>query len=184
MRRKFSKMFWVIVLIAFFDISRGSDQQNQGTDGIDSAVIINGIEVADRSDHAYMASMICLNLGRCGATLIAADMILSAAHCITIRSSGTLEKAPSCTIYLGGLVYYDGDVVRTVNSNRMMHHEDYTGLSPFKNDLSLLRIDAVSVTSQVAPIPLPQSGANFQGATVKIVGWGITETGINNCEDD
>lgn len=112
-----------------------------------------------------------LNGAGCSGTLIAPDVVLTAAHCVVSPSS--------MSVHFGNSEPFDAS--RGVIEARV--HPDWTGdtTDDLSNDIALLRLDSPAPPQAQIVAPLPSS----QGLTLtdidvtdlEFVGYGVTETG-------
>jgi len=130
--------------------------------------IINGAPVTDPNKYIYIA-----NVGTCSATLVAPNVLLSAAHCwsptfVTLNkpSGDTNNRRQSRTLR---------DSIRVVDEIR---HPNYVKVGTIYNeyDFKLIRIMGYSLNS---PVELDDgdSGYTDTGTKLTVMGWGITEEG-------
>lgn len=135
------------------------------------AEIIGG-STAQTRDFPFMAFVLAGN-NLCGGTLIDADSVLTAAHCVT-DANGNVRGAAAFTLYIG-----KANINKTKKGNRyhvtsVFRHPDYDA-ETFQNDVAVLKLNR-AVTS-VSPIALVGSGSDqFQGTGqgVVVAGWGTT----------
>ncbi|KAJ2753225.1 hypothetical protein IWQ56_006635 [Coemansia nantahalensis] len=108
---------------------------------------------------------------RCGGTLIADDLVVTAAHCIVEPQMATpflLEKVNVC--------YGDSNVsgqTCTVALNTTVHPR-YNPLV-LTNDIALIRIAPVEITSTTAPAAV-YTGKLPENTTLTTMGWGKTDS--------
>merc|ERR1712204_4018 len=122
---------------------------------------INGKEVTDPYKYDYIA-----NIGTCGATLVAPNVLLSAAHCGT-PTSVTMNK-----------LKVDSGSRQTRESFRVIDVEDHP---PFYEnglymdyDFKLIRINGYSSNT---PVLLGDGSYESEGTELTVMGWGITDGG-------
>uniref|UniRef100_A0A4W3JUS3 Transmembrane serine protease 3b n=1 Tax=Callorhinchus milii TaxID=7868 RepID=A0A4W3JUS3_CALMI len=103
----------------------------------------------------------------CGGSIIAAQWIVTAAHCLL-----TLWR-----VYVGIVEQPETDMLsRAVE--KIIHHKKYRGRT-FDYDIALIKLDIqLTFDDQVQPICLPNSEQEFvEGKTCWISGWGTTNEG-------
>lgn len=80
------------------------------------------------------------------------------------------------TVYLGATVRTSAEVTATVSSSDIIIHSGWNS-NNLKNDISLIKIPAVSYSSRIAAVALPavaSSYSTYAGDTAIASGWGRT----------
>lgn len=112
-----------------------------------AGAIVNGRE-SELGDWPWQVALLGDGSQRCGGVIVAADLVITAAHC------AEESDAPSLTVVAGTVdLRRDGGQERDVVSVEV--HEDYDPETA-QNDLALLRLDEpFAVDDTVAPVALP-----------------------------
>ncbi|XP_071550947.1 CLIP domain-containing serine protease B4-like [Panulirus ornatus] len=120
--------------------------------------------------------------GSCGGSIINEKWILTAAHCVSRKSGGSVIAVKKITVMVGahlksvkqdpyGAYKVSGDIPPFVHSNYRFP----------SNDIALVRLSSsLTFTHTVGPVCLPPrswASDDFIGADIIISGWGITESG-------
>ena len=121
--------------------------------------IVGGIS-ANGADYPYH-----VNLLGCGATLIAPDVILTAAHCRSLYPR---------LAFIGGTTYTGGER-RVVDLWSATPHPNYRSFSS-KNDLMLYKL--TSPVTNIEPVQLNEDPTNPSGSeALTVMGFGTTSEG-------
>lgn len=130
--------------------------------------IIDG-EDASIEDYPYMAGILNLGISSCGGSIITSRNVLTAAHCILIRS------APTISIFVGSS-RRRGQEGATHRALRLFIHPDYVyTVDPLslQADIAIIRtLTQIQFGALVQPIAL---GTEFvpTGSRVLLTGWGL-----------
>ncbi|XP_013142043.1 PREDICTED: serine protease gd-like, partial [Papilio polytes] len=119
----------------------------------------------------------------CGGTLVTHLHVITAAHCVTRKSSNRVVNKNTLTIYLGKhnlRTSVRGVKIRLVED--IIVHPEYNS-SSYSHDLSIIQmIESVPYTDYVRPAcmwPDDQTQLNSViGKKGSVVGWGFDETGV------
>ncbi|XP_070584131.1 transmembrane protease serine 9-like [Erythrolamprus reginae] len=106
----------------------------------------------------------------CGATLIAPQWLVSAAHCFPKGN-----EIPSYEVSLGSFQLKNpSSEIQVRLIEEVIKHPDFNEDEGSRGDIALVKLKtAVQYSRTVRPICLPDSSANFpQGLTCTVTGWG------------
>jgi len=132
--------------------------------------ITNGQNAAPNQFPYQVGLTIQTSMGSswCGGSLISNEWVLTAAHCT--------DKASSVSVYLGSNQRTSPAVVRTVSKSAIIIHANWSP-TLIRNDISLIKIPAVTFTSAIQKVTLPKMSSSygtFEGQKVIASGWGKT----------
>jgi secreted trypsin-like serine protease len=141
--------------------------------------IINGSVVPGKEKFPFQVALVNKSDGSqfCGGSLIAPHWVLTAAHCFYDKSTQTtFAAAIRVRIGVTDLTTQEGE---TLDVSQLINHPDY--LKPagnFNNDIALLKLSSNSTQGTVIlPAQASETNLNAAGTTVRVIGWGRTETG-------
>lgn len=130
----------------------------------DGGKIVNGFDL-DIEDAPYQVSIQTrYGFHFCGGSLIAPDIVLTAAHCV---DDG--PKPSSVYIRLGSSDRASGGT--RIQASNIIFHENYVQ-RPIRNDVALIRLSkSVELSDNIQTIELADSDP-APGTTVLVSGWG------------
>nr|CAD7423873.1 unnamed protein product [Timema monikensis] len=132
---------------------------------IDGRII--GGEDAAIIDFPYQLSLGYFGSHSCGASIISADWLLTAAHCVYRRSASILAvRAGSSIRNSGGTLHY---------FEKVIIHQDYDD-DYLANDIAVIKVNtSFEFGPSVQPVALPiQNETLTPGTLVVVTGWGST----------
>lgn len=135
---------------------------------------IMGGEPAPGGAYPFMASISVRNSNPrdghfCGGSFIAADWVLTAAHCVRP------EQAQNIQVYGGSNELSGGGRIYPVQ--RIIVHEGYDTITQ-ENDVALLQLtQRAAAVATVRPLPADDAQLAAGGRTATAIGWGYTAEG-------
>jgi len=134
---------------------------------------IMGGEAAPPTAYPFMASISVRNSNPrdghfCGGSFIAADWVLTAAHCVKP------EQAQNIQVYGGSNQLAGGG--RIYGVSRIIVHEGYDTISQ-ENDVALLQLTQRAAVATVRPLPADDAQLAQGGRNATAIGWGYTAEG-------
>jgi hypothetical protein len=116
----------------------------------------------------------------CGGSLVAAQWVLSAAHCFVDENTNAITPASEIGVALGrtNWTLNDGQFLMV---NQLILHPDYLASNKVSGDLALLKLaQAAALNADVQVIPMATTADAAQtapGVTAWVTGWGNTTFG-------
>jgi len=143
--------------------------------------IIAGSQVTENNqdtNYPWITSLYIQGEASCGASLIASQWVLTAAHCDTDEGSGAVLSASDFSV-----VVNDYDLANNRDGESRAVSEVYVaaGYDTFTldNDIALLKLTSAVTTKPISLI----SSSNFnnlnENSTLTVMGWGNTSTNDN-----
>jgi secreted trypsin-like serine protease len=134
---------------------------------------IMGGEAAPVGAYPFMASISVRNSNPrdghfCGGSFIAADWVLTAAHCVRPEQAGNIQ------VYGGSNQLSGGGRIYAVD--RIIVHEGYDTISQ-ENDVALLRLTQRANVATVRPLPAEDAQLAEGGRSATAIGWGYMAEG-------
>ena len=181
-------MFCLSVAQADAEREMGNEQLESGQSQIR---IIGGVH-AKSGEFPFMTALVFKGYkparGQfCGGSLIAPNVVLTAAHCVSdfVSRPGKPARYPVSRIqaYVGAFDLNRSpgiavDIKEIYMDNRYGDYEDKNGIAWLKYDFALLRL-AKSITS-IPPLRIASATPSASGTVFKVIGFGLTAGGNNN----
>jgi hypothetical protein len=156
----------------FFQFFTGIRRQNTKITGGTDATI---------ADFPWQVFLITGNY-RCGASIIAPDWVVTAAHC-TQNDNGTNIPASQMSIVVGAENPSSSTQGKKYLISEAIAHENFNN-STLENDIAVLKVNGVINYPNALPIKLVSPSDLADGATVPgvmtwVTGWGLTSVTPN-----
>lgn len=133
--------------------------------------VVNGSD-ALYAEFPYMASLRTrTGMHTCGATILATDWILTAAHCIYS------ENPEDYSVQYGtNEISRNGDYI--VKVKKIVVHQGYDGDNNFIHDIAVLQLEEpIEFNKNVHPVQIPEYLELTEGGVgAMVVGWGYNDT--------
>ncbi len=144
--------------------------------------IIAGSQVTENNQdtiYPWITSLYIQGEASCGASLIASQWVLTAAHCVTNEDSGAVLSASDFSV-----VVNDYDLANNRDGESRTVSEVYVaaGYDTFTldNDIALLKLTSVVTTQPIALISPNHFNSLNESAILTVMGWGNTSTSGNS----
>ena len=172
MNTRFLRSHGVCFLILFLMCGWGCSEMSLESDRLDNAIMYG--ELDTNPDHravVFLELEMASGTSMCTGTLIAPDVVMTAAHC-TNRLS-----ASDVTVVFGTDLTQGYDYLR--EASEVLTHPSYSGLN-LSNDIALVRL-RTPAPAEIQPIPyLPDHlglTPSDEGAEIEFSGFGLDENG-------
>ncbi|CAK9825264.1 TRYP7 [Anthophora retusa] len=132
--------------------------------------IVNGENVKP-GEIPFQVSLQTRGSHFCGGSILNANYILTAAHCVENQNANTI------TIVAGTINLHVRPSMR--QAVKVIIHEKYSPPNNWINDIALIKVDRpFDLNSQVSTVPLPRLNETIPAGSVAIVsGWGRLQSG-------
>ena len=141
-----------------------------------AARIINGTEVTESTQddsYPWITSLMINGSASCGASLIADQWVLTAAHCVTNMETGSVMSASNFTVVVNDyhLEERGDEESRTVTEVYVAAGFDTTTLD---SDIAVLKLSSTVTSTPVTLMSSSDFNALAFGESLKVMGWGNT----------
>mmetsp|Transcript_13172 Transcript_13172/g.28436 ORF Transcript_13172/g.28436 Transcript_13172/m.28436 type:complete len:746 (+) Transcript_13172:167-2404(+) len=151
-----------------FVVNRAPSTSLFDDSGVVNPLIVNGVEVDPRRKYGFFVS-----IGGCGASLVAPNVILSAAHCSAITGPAILGLHMKTVD--GAEEFENIEIIDFADS---ITHPQYSG-NTWDNDYWVIRLahDSQLYQDQIVELDSPSDGLDLTpGQDVTVIGMGTTSS--------
>ncbi|XP_034478334.1 vitellin-degrading protease-like [Drosophila innubila] len=161
-------MFRILIGLCIIGASLADPVFHSGVPMPDGRIV--GGEDADIREFPHQISMRYRENHRCGGSLVASNIVVSAAHCLS-----TLKSAENLTIVAGSTTLFQlSPSSQTLPVRKFIIHDKYKTFNN-DNDAAILFLDGdFEFNEFVQPIPLAKERPE-NGTPVFVTGWGVTK---------
>ena len=121
---------------------------------------------ANAGPYPAMTALYADGSFRCGATLIAPQFVLTAAHCVEGLEPGELDFA------VGRQNLRDASSGELIPAEQIAVHENYGEPAPDSNDIAVVRLARASTRPPMTLLPPGQQARWSAGRQATVIGWG------------
>ncbi|OMH84499.1 Plasma kallikrein, partial [Zancudomyces culisetae] len=145
---------------------------SSATRSLESRII--GGSNASLDDYKYIAylSVVGRNEFKCTAELIAPNVVLAAAHCLSIGGVADSSKWDQIQVGFGAVKGTASDE-NTYSVKNVVIHPSYVNREPYNNDIALLFLEDCVDPDTAVPVEIDTNPVN-KSDTFKVAGFGYT----------
>ncbi|KAL3805446.1 hypothetical protein ACHAW5_009452 [Stephanodiscus triporus] len=160
----FFSMLLLAVPTASSDLVRNVEEVSSDSTLTKETRIIGGWEALE-DRYPYVVSVQSDSIGHfCGGTLVAKDVVITAAHCVR-------DDDDTITAVIGGNSVYEGEMIRVISA---LKHGSYNTITD-GYDVGLLFLEHPTTLDITLPILNDDNEYPPLGATTYALGWGDTD---------
>ncbi|KAF5295151.1 hypothetical protein FQR65_LT10539 [Abscondita terminalis] len=129
--------------------------------------VVNGT-AAEVGEIPWIVSLRSYGYHICGGSILDANHILTASHCVEGSASGMSIQY--------GVIDKSSDSYNSIDIVKITQHEDYTGYYPYHNDVAVLKTASpIPLGDLASPVTLPEQDEQPISNSVSLLaGWGST----------
>jgi len=140
--------------------------------------IVGGVE-AGVNEFPWVGNMWLLDGGEsgsmCGGTLISAEWVVTAAHCLYKDADFKQQYAPKDTAWVLGehdtMSATESKITKRFAVDKIIVHPNWNSMTT-KGDIALMRLKEKADLTKYTPACLANTGQSFVGKTAWVYGWG------------